>query len=293
MMTSEKQMLQEIEAFCSALFFEPPNDLAEIDQAMSYSLLAGGKRLRALIPCMVVEAHQKKWQQALYPAVALECVHTYSLIHDDLPCMDNDDYRRGKLTNHKVFGEAVALLAGDGLLTEAFLLLTQGQLHGDYSSEQTCLLVKTLSQAAGRYGMIGGQILDIKADINRTPERLLRMHRLKTGALLEAAFVMGSYLSTDDPEIVSLWRQIGRCFGIIFQMQDDLLDVIGDSSIMGKATGRDASLHKWTYVECFGVTETQQLLEEEFRTLFELLAKVPADTSAFLEMFNRIKTRTQ
>ena len=133
MMTLDKRMLVEIEAFCSTLFSDTPSDLAEIDQAMSYSLLSGGKRLRALIPCMVVEAHQKEWQRALYPAVALECVHTYSLIHDDLPCMDNDDYRRGKLTNHKVFGEAVALLAGDGLLTEAFLLLTQGQLHGDYS----------------------------------------------------------------------------------------------------------------------------------------------------------------
>ena len=293
MMTLDKRMLSEIEAFCSTLFSDTPSDLAEIDQAMSYSLLSGGKRLRALIPCMVVEAHQKEWKRALYPAVALECVHTYSLIHDDLPCMDNDDYRRGKLTNHKVYGEAVALLAGDGLLTEAFLLLTQGQIQGDYSPEQACLMVKTLSQAAGRYGMIGGQILDIKTDINRTPERLLRMHRLKTGALLEAAFVMGSYLSTEDPEIVSLWRQIGRCFGIIFQMQDDLLDVIGDSSVMGKATGRDASLHKWTYVECFGVTETQHLLEKEFQTLLDLLARVPANTTAFLDMFSRIKNRTQ
>ncbi len=293
MMTSEKQMLQEIDAFCSTLFSEGPPDLAEIDQAMSYSLLSGGKRLRALIPCMVVEAHQKKWQQALYPAVALECVHTYSLIHDDLPCMDNDDYRRGKLTNHKVFGEAVALLAGDGLLTESFLILTQGQIQGDYSPEQACLLVKTLSQAAGRYGMIGGQILDIKAEINRTPERLLRMHRLKTGALLEAAFVMGSYLVTEDPEVVSLWRQIGQCFGIIFQMQDDLLDVIGDPALMGKATGRDASLQKWTYIECFGVPTTQQLLEQEFIQLFQLLERVPANTSAFVEMFARIKNRTQ
>ena len=293
MKASEMQMLHEIEALARDLFANGPKDLAEIDTSMSYSLLAGGKRLRALIPCMVLQAHQKDWQLGLYPALAMECVHTYSLIHDDLPCMDNDDYRRGKLTNHKVYGEAVALLAGDGLLTEAFHILMQGQTLQAYSPEQACLLVKTLSQAAGRYGMIGGQLLDIKAAVDRNIERLQRMHCLKTGALLEAAFVMGAILATDDAEVVDLWRTVGKSFGILFQIQDDLLDVIGDPILMGKAIGRDSTLEKWTYVECFGLERTQQILEEEYANLLNHLEKIPTDTSQLREMFARLRNRKQ
>jgi geranylgeranyl diphosphate synthase type II len=293
MKASEKQMLQEIEALADSLFTTGPEDLKEIDTAMSYSLLAGGKRLRALIPCMVLQAHKKNWRIGLYPALALECVHTYSLIHDDLPCMDNDDYRRGKLTNHKVFGEAVALLAGDGLLTEAFLLLSRGQFNQDYSPKQACFLAETLSKAAGRYGMIGGQLLDIHADVNRTIERLQRMHRLKTGALLEASFVMGADLATDDSNVLDLWREVGKSFGILFQIQDDLLDVIGDPVLMGKAVGRDLTLDKWTYVKCFGVIETQRLLEDEYANLLSILDKIPADTEQFSDLFARLKNRKQ
>lgn len=293
MQISEMQMLQEIEVLAREHFTSGPEDLSEIDTSMSYSLLAGGKRLRALIPCMVLQAHQKDWQMGLYPALAIECVHTYSLIHDDLPCMDNDDFRRGKPTNHKVFGEAVALLAGDGLLTEAFHLLMHGQTRQDYSPEQACLLVKTLSQAAGRYGMIGGQLLDMKADVDRSMERLQRMHRLKTGALLEAAFVMGAILATDDAKIVDLWRTVATSFGLLFQIQDDLLDVVGDPLLMGKSTGRDVTLEKWTYVECFGLERTQQILELEYASLLNHLEKIPADTSQFHEMFARLKNRKQ
>mgnify|MGYP001764230127 FL=1 len=293
MTESPSQIIQIIEQMATELFSQTPTDLSEIDLAMSYSLLAGGKRIRALIPCLVAEAHKKNWRSAIYPALALECVHTYSLIHDDLPCMDNDDVRRGKPTNHKVFGEATALLAGDALLTEAFRLLSKGYEQQDYSAEQTVTLMKILSTASGRYGMIGGQILDMQAEKNRSIERLQRMHSLKTGAILEAAFHLGAVLANQSDLVQEQWQQLGQRFGQFFQIQDDLLDAIGDAQQLGKTTGKDAEKHKWTYTECYGVERTQQILEDEYILLQQQLANIQADTSALSELFARLKNRNQ
>ena len=293
MMESPSQIIRVMEQLATELFSQTPPDLSEIDLAMSYSLLAGGKRIRAIIPCLVVEAHKKNWRSAIYPALALECIHTYSLIHDDLPCMDNDDLRRGKPTNHKVFGEATALLAGDALLTEAFRLLSKGYEQQDYSAEQTVTLMKILSSASGRYGMVGGQILDMQAEKNRSIERLLRMHSLKTGALLEAAFHFGAVLANQSSPVLEQWQQLGQRFGLFFQIQDDLLDAIGDVRQLGKTIGKDAEKHKWTYTECYGVERTQQILDEEYVLLQQQLANIPANTSELRELFARLKNRNQ
>lgn len=229
-------------------------------EAMRYSLLAGGKRIR---PIMVLEFCRicgGDWQQALPFAAAVEMVHTYSLIHDDLPCMDNDDYRRGRLTNHKVFGEANAVLAGDALLTAAFDTIS----HANADAETRITCVGILSEAAGEKGMVGGQILDIEGESQAMSEdEVHTIHRLKTGALIRAACCMGVAAGHGTPEQMQAAAVYAEAIGLAFQIRDDMLDVIGDAAKLGKATQMDGS--KNTFVSLYGLERCEQWIGEEDR----------------------------
>ncbi|MDI3327674.1 MAG: polyprenyl synthetase family protein [Alicyclobacillaceae bacterium] len=228
-------------------------------EAMRYSLLAGGKRLRPVLAMAACEGAGGSAFDAVPAACALEMVHTYSLIHDDLPAMDDDDVRRGKPTNHKVFGEALAILAGDALLTEAFSVLARAP----YPAEIRARLVAELAEAAGKDGMVGGQVLDIAAGgrTGRGAEDaaiLPELHRRKTGALIAASVRMGGICAGAEEPVLAVLTEYGRAVGLAYQIVDDLLDVEGDPQVLGKTAGRDAALRKLTWPSVFGVEEARR-----------------------------------
>lgn len=237
---------------------QPRGDLYD---AMQYSLLAGGKRLR---PVLVLEACRLcggDVEQALPFAGAVEMIHTYSLIHDDLPCMDDDDLRRGRPTNHRVYGEATAVLAGDGLLTAAFeTMLAPGQ---SLSPERILEAAGILARAAGGQGMVGGQILDMAGE-GRTLGLLEveELQRLKTGALIAAAAEMGCVVAGGSAEQRSALRTYAEYLGLAFQIQDDILDVVGDEATLGKPVGSDARSEKTTFVSLKGLEACRSLVEK-------------------------------
>jgi len=218
-------------------------------ESMEYSLLAGGKRLRPLLCLAFADAVRRgpAGAAAEDAACALEYIHTYSLVHDDLPAMDDDDLRRGRPTNHKVFGEAMAILAGDALLTEAFALLSSGP------ESARAALVSRLAQAAGAAGMVGGQVLDIAEDRPAEEAYLTRLHRAKTGALLRAACTLGVVAEGGTPAQVAAAERYGDSVGLAFQIADDLLDVTSSPEAMGKPTGADAAAGRHTYPAVLGL----------------------------------------
>lgn len=228
-------------------------------EAMDYSVSAGGKRIRPLLLLAALDFFSVEIKKAHYEvAAALEMIHTYSLIHDDLPGMDNDDLRRGKPTNHKIFGEGIAILAGDGLLTEAFDLIAST----DLDSSMRVLLLKSLASAAGTGGMIAGQTADIEGENKELSlEQLQHIHRRKTGALILFAVEAACKLAKVEKEIEDLMIDFGENYGIAFQIKDDILDVVGDEQELGKTTGSDESLNKSTYTSLLGVEEAQKKLE--------------------------------
>ena len=227
--------------------------------AMRYSLENGGKRIR---PVLVLEACRicgGDISDALNFAVALECIHTYSLIHDDLPCMDNDDMRRGKPSCHIKFGEEFALLAGDGLLTYAFNLLSAADVSADKKSNA----VLTLSQNAGFNGMIGGQEIDLASENKEISfERLKMMHKLKTGALIRCAVHLGCIAAGADDEKVNALTEYADNLGLAFQIIDDILDVEGDADELGKPIGSDKESGKTTYVTLFGLEKAKEMAKK-------------------------------
>ena len=235
-----------------------------IFESMEYSVKNGGKRVRPLLTLLFCDACGGDVNSALPFAQAVEFIHTYSLIHDDLPCMDNDDYRRGKLSNHKVYGEAFALLAGDGLLTAAFERISQGCLDGFYDSETAISGVSVLSSLAGSRGMIGGQVVDLLNENNPEAdfETLQLMDNLKTGALIEAACVLGCVAAEADEEKIEAARIFAQNIGLAFQIKDDILDVTSSLEKLGKLAGSDSQNGKSTYVTLLGVEECQALVEK-------------------------------
>ena len=229
-------------------------------QAMEYSLMAGGKRLRPILLMAAADSINGKGESYLQVASAFEMIHTYSLIHDDLPAMDNDDYRRGKLTNHKVFGEAMAILAGDALLTLAFevALRQKGVPH-----EILFAVLEEISKAAGVSGMVGGQVIDLRSEgIQIDLATLKLMHMGKTGALFRAAIRCGALLAQADGEKLTALTRYAEDFGLAFQITDDILDVEGDAQILGKATGSDVKNNKSTYVTLTSLEEAKRLAKE-------------------------------
>ena len=235
----------------------PPADAppATLHEAMRYSLFAGGKRFRPILCLAAAEAVGGRESQALPAACALECIHTYSLIHDDLPAMDDDDLRRGRLTSHKVYGEAVAILAGDALLTFAFKLLADPSLYGQgVEPSVVTQVVLTVADAAGPAGMVGGQVADIEAE-GRAVEALDLdfIHAHKTAALIRASALSGAMLGGGSLEAQDALARYGEAVGLAFQVVDDILNVVGDAETLGKAVGSDAAHAKATYPAVHGL----------------------------------------
>lgn len=248
---------------CFVYDAEPQKQLFD---AMRYSLLAGGKRLRPIMVLAFCHMCGGSYMEAAPFAAAVEMVHTYSLIHDDLPCMDNDDYRRGRLTNHKVYGEAMAVLAGDALLTAAFERISDAELpaHARISA------VKVLSNCAGELGMVGGQVLDIQSEERQcTKDDVIAIQSRKTGALIRAACQLGVLAGNGTEEQLEAAGIFADHIGLAFQIRDDMLDVIGDPAMLGKATGTDAN--KNTFVQLYGIEACADMVESHTATAINAL----------------------
>ncbi len=237
---------------------ECANGQDEVVKAMKYSLSNGGKRLRPVLCLEFARACGADRFDALDFACAVEYIHTYSLIHDDLPCMDDDDMRRGKPSCHKEFGEATALLAGDALLTHAFQILAGAELD----DKKIALACGLLAQNAGVQGMVGGQVIDLKYE-SETPDlqQLLSVHRLKTGALISAACLLGCIAAGADDEKIAAASVFAYDLGVAFQIKDDILDVVGSTEALGKPVGSDAENNKTTYVTVRGMENAQKDVE--------------------------------
>jgi geranylgeranyl diphosphate synthase, type II len=229
-----------------------------IFQAMRYSVFAGGKRVRPILAIAAAEALGGTAADVLPLACALECIHTYSLIHDDLPALDDDDYRRGRLTNHKVFGEANAILAGDALLTFAFELMGDARHWPQFVPERVVQVMHEVAYAIGTFGMIGGQVVDLQMegqDIDLPALQYIHAH--KTGALIRTSVRSGAILGGGSPAAVEALTHYGTHIGLAFQIMDDILDVRGDEQLMGKALRKDEARRKATYPRLVGLAESE------------------------------------
>lgn len=248
-----------------------------IHRAMRYSLFAGGKRLRPVLCLAVAESLGAPAEAMLPAACAIEMIHTYSLIHDDLPAMDNDDLRRGKPTNHKVFGEAIAILAGDALLTHAFETLG----NASYPADVRCRLVQLLAQAAGTCGMIGGQVLDMENEAkNLSRNEVELLHSMKTAALIRFSAVAAPVVLRSGEDVEAALGEYGSNIGLAFQIVDDILDVESTSDVLGKTAGKDLREHKVTYPSLMGVAESKRLAAEIVESAIRVVA--PHDRHGYL-----------
>lgn len=235
---------------------------ASLRESMEYSLLAGGKRLRPLLVIAAAEAVGGQREAAMPIAQAVEMIHTYSLIHDDLPAMDNDDFRRGKPTNHKVFGEAMAILAGDGLLTHAFHQIVQASRRYNVPAEATLDIIEELSIYAGPSGMVGGQVADMQGEQGITNlETLQYIHQHKTGDLIVFSLKAGGRVSGANEAQLAALAKFGECIGLAFQIRDDILDLVGDEGKLGKKVQSDVKQEKVTYPYFIGLEASQAELE--------------------------------
>ncbi len=276
-MTTLEQFLEEkarkTERALEARMAAWPNAPETLLKAMRYSLLAGGKRLRPALALGAAEIIAGEDAPALPAACALEMIHTYSLIHDDLPAMDNDDFRRGRPTSHKVFGEASAILAGDGLLTMAFDVAAEcGDLR----------VVREIAQAAGAEGMVGGQQLDLEAEGRAlTLDALRQIHARKTGALIRVSVRVGAMIAGARPEQLDALTCYGEHLGIAFQIADDILDITGDAGTLGKPIGSDAVNQKATYPALLGLEEARALAHEAAAAALEALAPFGREADTF------------
>ncbi len=262
---------------------EPQKQLFE---AMKYSLLAGGKRIRPILTFEFCRLSGGTWETAAPFAGAIEMIHTYSLIHDDLPCMDNDDYRRGRLTNHKVYGETMAILVGDALLTDAFGLAASAKLPrvGDMG-----LAIQVLANNAGSLGMVGGQVLDTMSEQREcTEQEVLDIQSRKTGALINAACVLGAIAGGASQPQIEAAAGFAACLGLAFQIRDDMLDVIGSAGELGKATGMDGQ--KNTFVRLYGLEKCEELVQKYTQEAIWHLDQF-SDTADLIALAESLTTR--
>ena len=234
-----------------------------LHQAMRYSIFAGGKRLRPVLVIAACEAVGGSPERGLPAACAIEMIHTYSLIHDDLPAMDDDDFRRGRPTNHKVFGEANAILAGDALLTEAFRLLADAEANRGVEPTVALRIIETVARCAGSQGMVGGQVVDMEAEGRPVDFATLQyIHTRKTGALFLASIQVGAWLGGGSDEQVAALTRYGEPAGLAFQIADDILDIVGDQQEIGKDVGSDQARGKATYPALLGLSEARRRANE-------------------------------
>ena len=291
----EKYLKEKAAAVESALrtFLPGPAAPSRLHESMAYSLFAGGKRVRPVLAIFAAEACGAPPERVMPSACALEMIHTYSLIHDDLPCMDDDDMRRGKPTNHKVFGETIALLAGDALLTQAFKLIADNAGVPGVSAGASAEVAGIVAEAAGPDGMVGGQAEDCLAEGRRvTLAEVESIHRRKTGALIRASVLTGAVLAGAPPKIRLGMAEYGEKLGLLFQVCDDILNIEGDAKAMGKAAGSDAERGKATYPAVAGLpaarARAEALLAESQKALAVLDGK-GARLSAMAEFVLRRK----
>lgn len=281
---------QSIEQWLSIVLKPPIPEYKQLYEAMNYSLLQGGKRIRPILTKAVLDA--MKLDASLYKEFlcALECIHTYSLIHDDLPAMDNDDYRRGNLTNHKVYGDGMAILAGDGLLTYAFQLCSENTTA---SAEQKIKAIQCLATAAGPAGMVGGQAFDLLSEGKHIPlEELKVLHSGKTGALFNAAIELGLILSNADRAKYAVYMTYANCLGLLFQITDDILDVTGTIEELGKTPGSDIRQDKSTYVSLLGLEQARNEAQAVAQKAHSALATIEDNTHILSAIIDYLMDRT-
>ena len=274
-----------VEAYLDQCFCDDSAPQKALFESMRYSLLAGGKRIRPVLVLEFCRICGGDWKKAIPFAAAIEMIHTYSLIHDDLPCMDNDDYRRGRLTNHKVYGEANAVLAGDALLTAAFDTIC----HAEADPAIAVKAAGILAACAGEKGMVGGQVLDMDGETREmTAEEVHTIHHLKTGALITAACCMGVAAANGTQDQMQAARNYAASIGLAFQIRDDMLDVIGDANKLGKAVHADQK--KNTFVSIYGMERCAEWIEEENRKALDALA-VFSDRAFLAELADMLANR--
>ncbi|MBR6645887.1 MAG: polyprenyl synthetase family protein [Clostridia bacterium] len=269
------------EQYLSKYFTENDNHQKSIYDAMKYSLMSGGKRIRPVLALSCCELFGGG-EEVMPFACALEMIHTYSLIHDDLPCMDNDDLRRGKPTNHVVYGEALALLAGDGLLTRAFEVALQ---NSELLPNITVDALKIIASAAGTEGMIGGQVIDMESEDKEIDSvTLMTMHLHKTGALIMAAAKLGALIGGGTKEDLLNMESFSRYIGIAFQIKDDILDVEGSVELLGKPIGSDSINNKTTFVTLYGMEQAKKMLLDYTNKAIEVISEY-GEKAEFLKEF--------
>ena len=263
---------------------------ARLHEAMRYSLQAGGKRLRPVLVLATAELFGVKDDSALPAAVAIECLHTYSLIHDDLPCLDNDDLRRGRPTAHRQFDEATALLAGDALLTHAFALLAEAFAAQPILAHA---LIRELADAAGSRRLIGGQMADLLAEkkSDATPDELEFIHLNKTAAMIEAALVMGGLIGGANEDGINSLRLAGRHLGLAFQIIDDLLDATADTATLGKTAGKDAKAGKTPFVKVHGLEKSRQFAQHHTAAALAAVQGLPGDKGFLIALIESMARR--
>lgn len=254
-----------------------------LDEAMSYSLNTGGKRVRAILFLLAYSIYKRDYKRVLDIALGIEMIHTYSLIHDDLPCMDNDDLRRGKPTNHKVYGDAIATLAGDALLNEAMNIFFDFSLKNEMNSLKACSVI---SKASGSTGMIAGQIVDIINEGNKdlSLEELNYMHTKKTGELIRASIVAGAILGGANEKDLDILSDYGYKLGLAFQIKDDILDVTSSTEILGKDAKSDIENDKVNYISLFGVEKCKDICKNLTDECLKNLDSIEGNTKDLIEL---------
>ena len=283
------EMKKEVNTFLLNYFENKGSFNKVIYDSASYSLNIGGKRIRPLLMLLTYNMYKENWREILEFSSAIEMIHTYSLIHDDLPCMDNDDLRRGKPTNHKVYGEDIAVLAGDALLNEAMNVMMKFSLnHG----REALVASQKIAEAAGAEGMIGGQVVDIINEGKKISEEELRyMHMKKTGALIKVSIVAGAILGNASEEEIELLEKFGENLGLAFQIKDDILDVIGNTEKLGKKVLSDEENDKTNFISMHGldycIKECERLTNESINILDSLSVNTEALKILTKELLDR------
>ena len=281
---------QNIEQWLDEVLTSPNQEFKPLYESMNYSLMQGGKRIRPILSKAVLEMLHKDPADYKEFLCAMECIHTYSLVHDDLPAMDNDDYRRGNLTNHKVYGEGLAILAGDGLLTYAFQLMTA---NNKASTQDKLDAIQCVAIAAGPEGMVGGQAFDMLSEDKHIPlEELKVLHRGKTGALFNASVELGLILGNADTITRTALMEYANCLGLLFQITDDILDVTGTIEELGKTPGSDVRQHKSTYVSLLGLEGAKEQASSVGKQAHDALNSVSYDTSILAALIDYLFKRT-
>ncbi len=286
------QYVSQVETGINTLLSPGVERPARLHEAMRYAMQGGGKRLRPVLLLAAADLFNTKPQNALPAAIAVECVHTYSLVHDDLPCMDDDDLRRGRATTHKAFDEATALLTGDALLTQSFLILSVNYAEQPTVANKLC---RELAMAASSRRLIGGQMEDLLAERknNASVDELELIHLNKTAAMIEAALVMGGHIGGANAEDLALLRRAGRHLGLTFQIVDDILDATADTATLGKTAGKDAMVDKTTYIKLHGLDKAKSIAEKHTLQAITALASLPGDTEFLQNLVREMGTRSK